>query len=1266
MRKIIPLIFSMFSSLALIGQADGGWGNCEFATVAAMNAFDPSTSNFACKKVFVQATDEHYRWNGTAWVLESSDVENIYTTDDELEGDRTVDLNTHDLTFDGTSDVVIQSDGDVGIGVTPTTALDVDGIGLFRNGETWSGGGNGQLQFGYNSANTYRHSIKSRHHSGGVYNGLDFFVWQPSDDINDLGTLQIMSLSSRNSGSVGVGTLSPNAKFEVNGGNVRFTNYGSGTYDDASPTRLLGVDLDGDVVEVELGADGLKDNIYNIDGELEEDRTVDLNTHDLTFDGTSDVVIQSDGDVGIGVTPTTEFDVSGTGLFRNGSGWNNSGNVGQLQFGFNNTNTYRHSIKTRHNNGNNNYNGIDFFVWEQGVDALGDLGTRRAMTVSAANSGSVGIGIGAPAAKLHVDGGNVRLSSYGTPTTYDGSPIKILGVEGDGDIVQTTLADIGGNENIYTIDGELEEDRTVDLNTHDLTFDGTSDVVIQSDGDVGIGVTPTTEFDVSGTGLFRNGSGWNNSGNVGQLQFGFNNTNTYRHSIKTRHNNGNNNYNGIDFFVWEQGVDALGDLGTRRAMTVSAANSGSVGIGIGAPAAKLHVDGGNVRLSSYGTPTTYDGSPIKILGVEGDGDIVQTTLADIGGNENIYTIDGELEEDRTVDLNTHDLTFDGTSDVVIQSDGDVGIGVTPTTEFDVSGTGLFRNGSGWNNSGNVGQLQFGFNNTNTYRHSIKTRHNDSNNNYNGIDFFVWEQGVDALGDLGTRRAMTVSAANSGSVGIGNGAPSAKLHITETGTGTPASAASGTILLEHTTAGGSSSIVFESAQNSGSDYGYIEYTDDGSGNGTSSENSLLEIGVQNDGTNAHQDDIAIMPSGSLGIGTTSPAARLDVDGGGVRLSDYGTPTTYDEASPLKILGVEADGDVVQTSAASFINTDDQIASEVTFTPAGTIAATDVQAAIEEVASESLENIYNTDDELTSDRVVDLNTNDLTFDGSGTGDVIIKEDGKVGIGNIAPGAQLEVTFDRNAAFTVAEPDDGVNTFLSPLAGVNENATSWSRSLTALTPNIADGDVAGLLTFGQGDAPGQAGHIYFVDTGADGEEYIGFGMRSVGWNFLNITGAGDVGVGTFTPDAKFDVEGGNVRFSDYGEGTYIDTAAVADPADATYALAVDTNGDVVEVNTAKSSKIFYPPALVIDVSSAGDNRTLDLHQEYVARYGTPAIVSSGAPTAIPTYGETELFYYVTDYDTGVFSDLEISEEGILTYDVDVVPSNNCAVFNVVFVVK
>ena len=114
------------------------------------------------------------------------------------------------------------------------------------------------------------------------------------------------------------------------------------------------------------------------------------------------------------------------------------------------------------------------------------------------------------------------------------------------------------------------------------------------------------------------------------------------------------------------------------------------------------------------------------------------------------------------------------------------------------------------------------------------------------------------------------------IGIKTATPQGTLHIFEN-TGRTLAGNAGTIVLEHGDAGGQSSILFKSSVNAVSDYGYIKYSDDGSGNGTTSENSLLEIGVQNDGVGANQDDININPTGNLGISNTAPKEKLHIAG-----------------------------------------------------------------------------------------------------------------------------------------------------------------------------------------------------------------------------------------------------------------------------------------------------------------------------------------------------------------------------------------------------
>ncbi|WP_329805171.1 tail fiber domain-containing protein [Flavobacterium facile] len=141
------------------------------------------------------------------------------------------------------------------------------------------------------------------------------------------------------------------------------------------------------------------------------------------------------------------------------------------------------------------------------------------------------------------------------------------------------------------------------------------------------------------------------------------------------------------------------------------------------------------------------------------------------------------------------------------------------------------------------------------------------------NFIGTTDAVDLVTKTNNAERMRITAA--GNVGLGITNPTGRLHLYEP-TGTTLSSTAGTLVLEHGNSGGQSSILFPSNVNKGSDYGYIKYSDDGSGNGSTNENSLLEIGVQNDvvgGT--FQDDIALMPSGNLGIGTTAPVAKLDI-------------------------------------------------------------------------------------------------------------------------------------------------------------------------------------------------------------------------------------------------------------------------------------------------------------------------------------------------------------------------------------------------------
>ena len=110
----------------------------------------------------------------------------------------------------------------------------------------------------------------------------------------------------------------------------------------------------------------------------------------------------------------------------------------------------------------------------------------------------------------------------------------------------------------------------------------------------------------------------------------------------------------------------------------------------------------------------------------------------------------------------------------------------------------------------------------------------------------------------------------GNIGIGTTIAVAKLHINEN-TGTITGANTGSIIIDHANIGGASSITFRSAVARGSDYGYIQYQDTATVGGVG-ETAKLIIGTQNDG----DDDIILLPSGNIGIGTTTIQSKLTIN------------------------------------------------------------------------------------------------------------------------------------------------------------------------------------------------------------------------------------------------------------------------------------------------------------------------------------------------------------------------------------------------------
>jgi hypothetical protein len=601
------------------------------------------------------------------------------------------------------------------------------------------------------------------------------------------------------------------------------------------------------------------------------------------------------------------------------------------------------------------------------------IGTADTERMRITSGGNVGIGTTNPSQKLHINGG----AMYITDGTYGGYIGK------GSDLITTAAAsDLGVRSEanmVFSTGGYVEKMR------------------ITSAGKVGIGTTsPDTKLHVEQGLATLNTTNLDNGTAVGlhltypdtsltggegiALAMGMNG----RGRSYIANLSASTNKDASDMLFYTENGNVIGER-----MRID--SSGNVGIGTASPGHLLEINGTGDALSVGNDTNTLTymrfANERTMIGYSGANAVVQGGLT------------------KGIRFNVNNNTFNSGNAMAIDTSGNVGIGTTsPDNVFHivkdqggVASALKLENKAGANNSGFDIDFQLASSGLSAKIGAIRT-----NNPGAGDTDLFFSTSTDGA-NLAERMRIT----HNGNVGIGTTSPGAKLEVRSDG-----SAAGGAeIRLQHANNNTTDVVSTLNFANNAGSVAMIQ-------GGTTGANNTGYISFFTDNAGASSEKMRILGGGNVGIGTTSPGAKLDIKGDGAdiflqsndfkiaRIQPRGTGANLDKGL-FSLFDGSTEDVRIDTEGSSWLNGGN--------VGIGTTSPSQKLTVVGNTyISSGLLLLDNNQDIRWGDageRITGNNTNGLVFTTNNLETMRINSSGDVGIGTTSPGYKLEIAEDTD---------------------------------------------------------------------------------------------------------------------------------------------------------------------------------------------------------------------------------------------------------------